>query len=367
MARWTRFVARNRGKVLLAWVVVVVLAASASAGLGDLLTNRFSVPGSEAEKGFTLLKGHFGEQGDGFQLVAQVPRGREQDPSVARAVLAAAQRGAAATRGGRAGALSHAGPRLVVVPIKTPLENSDASDQTPKVREAIGRLPGIATYLTGAPAINHDIQPLYNEDLVKGERIAIPIALLVLAFMLGTVGAIGVPLLFAFVTIPTTLGFVWVFANFIDMATYVENIVTLIGLAIAIDYSMLVVFRYREELRRGGDATDALVRTMTTAGRATLFSGMAVALGLALLVFMPVPFMQSMGVGGLLVPLVSIAAAATFLPAMLALLGPRVNRLRVVPKRVLERRAAATGGFWTVLARSIMRRPVPYFAAGALV
>src|ERR687886_18376 len=99
MARWIRFVARNRGKVLLAWVVVVVVAASASAGLGDLLTNRFSVPGSEAEKG--------------FQLVAQVPRGRADDPSVEREVVAAARRGAAAIEGGKVGVVSHAGARLL--------------------------------------------------------------------------------------------------------------------------------------------------------------------------------------------------------------------------------------------------------------
>src|SRR4051794_3271158 len=101
MARWTRFIARNRGKVLLAWLVVVVVAGGASAGLGDLLTNRFSVPGSDAEKGFDLLKGHFGKQGDGFTLVAQVPAARQGDPALQREVQAAALRGARAVRGGR--------------------------------------------------------------------------------------------------------------------------------------------------------------------------------------------------------------------------------------------------------------------------
>src|SRR6266511_3566249 len=132
-----------------------------------------------------------------------------------------------------------------------------------------------------------------------------------------------------------------------DMAVYVTNIVALIGFAIAVDYSMLVVFRFREELAHTEDVQEALRTTMATAGRATLFSGMTVAIGLALLVFMPLPFMRSMGVGGLLVPLVSIAASATFLPAFLAVMGRRVNRLRVIPRRVLERRAAqdVTGGW----------------------
>ena len=108
---------------------------------------------------------------------------------------------------------------------------------------------------------------------------------------------------------------------------------------------------------------------MATAGRATLFSGVTVAIGLALLVFMPLPFMRSMGVGGLLVPLVSIAASATLLPALLAMMGRGVNRWRIIPRRVLERRAAADAtGFWHRLATSIMRRPVLWFcAAGGLM
>jgi RND superfamily putative drug exporter len=153
-----------------------------------------------------------------------------------------------------------------------------------------------------------------------------------------------------------------------DMAIYVTNIVALIGLAIAVDYSMLVVFRYREELARTDDRYDALRTTMATAGRATLFSGATVAIGLALLVFMPLPFMRSMGVGGLLVPLVSIAASATLLPAMLAMMGRGVNRFAIIPRRVLERRAAAeTTGAWHRLAMAIMRRPIPFFAGAAAV
>src|SRR5262249_20401149 len=114
-----------------------------------------------------------------------------------------------------------------------------------------------------------------------------------------------------------------------------------------------------EELPLHGNPRDALVKTMETAGRATLFSGMTVAVGLALLVFMPVPFMRSMGVGGLLVPLVSIAASATFLPAFLSVMGTRVNSLRLIPKRILENRAARdVTGFWHRLAVAIMRRPV---------
>jgi RND superfamily putative drug exporter len=366
--RWTRSIIRHRRKVLLAWVVVFVAGAAGAANLGGLLTNRFSVPGSQAERGLDIAKHRFGEHGDGnFTLVLRDTQGSPRDPAFVFAARAAAARAATAVRGGKAGPVLQAGGSVAYVQITTPLENADASKKTPAVRRAVGTVPGARTYVSGFPAINHDTQKIYNRDLQRGESIAIPVALIVMAFMFGTLAGIAVPFAFALVTIPTTLGFVFLFAHFMDMAIYVTNIVTLIGFAIAIDYSMLVVFRYREELERHDHPHAALERSMVTAGRATLFSGMTVAIGLALLVLMPLPFMRSMGVGGLMVPLVSIAASATFLPALLAVMGRRVNRLRIVPRRILKSRAQVQAGFWTRLANSIMRRPIPYFVCGFAV
>ena len=119
-------------------------------------------------------------------------------------------------------------------------------------------------------------------------------------------------------TVPVTLGLLWIVAHEMNMAIYVTNLVTLIGIAIAIDYSLLVVYRFREELVGGADEREALRITMRTAGHAVLFSGATVAIGLACLVLIPLPFIRSMGVGGLLIPLVSIFAAMTLLPALLA-------------------------------------------------
>ncbi len=362
----TDWVIRHRKRVLLAWLVLFLAGGYATSHLGDLLTNRFSVPGSEAEQGRELLSEHFGETGDGdFQLVAEAEGGTSTDPVFLRNLQGAAQRGASAIDGAEAGLIQQASEEVAFVQITTPLENDEASNETEAVREAIGDTPGINTYLSGFAAINNDTEEIYNEDLAKGESIAIPIALLVLLFMFGTLGGTLVPFVFAIATIPVTLGFVWVFANFTDMAVYVQNIVTLIGLAIAIDYSMLVVFRYREQLDAGDEPRQALMTTMATAGRATLFSGLVVAVGLALLVLMPLPFMRSMGIGGLMVPLVAIAASVTLLPALLAVMGRGVNRFRVVPKKLLETRAHGGSGFWSKLARSIMRRPIPYFIVSA--
>jgi uncharacterized membrane protein YdfJ with MMPL/SSD domain len=367
--RWTRRVIQHRKKVLAAWLVLFVVGVYGAANVGKLLSNRFSVPGSDAERGLNLLKDRFNERGDGaFTLVFRTDRPIASTPAFRRRAAAAASDAAGAVSGASPGPVLPASPRVAYAQINTPLENADAADKTTAVRAATPTIPGTTTYLSGFPAINHDTQKIYNDDLARGESIAIPIALLVLAFMFGTLVAIGVPFAFAAVTIPSTLGAVWIIAHFMDMAIYVTNIVTLIGFAIAIDYSMLVVFRYREELERATSETEALVTTMRTAGRATLFSGGTVAIGLALLCFMPLPFMRSMGVGGLLVPLFSIAASATFLPALLAVLGRKVNRFRVVPKRVLAARAEGRAGLWTRLSHSIMRRPILYLVgAGGLM
>jgi RND superfamily putative drug exporter len=366
MIRWTGFVIAHRRQILAGWLVLFALGGYGAAHLGGLLSNRFSVPGAESERGLNLLKERMHDRSDGaFTLVAT----GVDSPAQRAAVAAAAERAARLVRSAKAGPLLPAGRGVVYVQISTPLENEEAAKLTPRMRRAIGRIPGVTRYLSGYPAINHDTQKIFDKDLGRGESIAVPIALLVMAFMFGTLGGIAVPFAFAAVTIPTTLGLVWIFAHLMDMAIYVTNIVALIGLAIAVDYSMLVVFRYREELARSDDARVALETTMATAGRATLFSGATVAVGLALLVFMPLPFMRSMGVGGLLVPLVSIAASATLLPALLAIMGRGVNRGRIIPRRVLERRAAAdTTGAWHRLASSIMRRPVLWFcSAGGLM
>ena len=365
MLRWTGFVIAHRKRILAGWLVLFVLGAAAAANLGGLLSNRFSVPGSESERGLNLLKDRMGDRSDGaFTLVAT----GVDTPADRAAFVAATRRGARAVTGAKAGPPLPAARAVVYGQIATPLENQEAAKATPAIRAAIGHPAGIAAYLSGFPAINHDTQKIFNKDLGRGESIGVPIALLVMLVMFGTLGGMFVPIAFAAITIPVTLGFVWIFAHTMDMAIYVTNIVALIGLAIAVDYSMLVVFRYREELARTDDRYDALRTTMATAGRATLFSGATVAIGLALLVFMPLPFMRSMGVGGLLVPLVSIAASATLLPAMLAMMGRGVNRFAIIPRRVLERRAAAeTTGAWHRLAMAIMRRPIPFFVGAAAV
>ena len=218
-------------------------------------------------------------------------------------------------------------------------------------------------YVTGAGPIQHDLDPVFSQDLRKGEGIAIPIAFLVLLAVFGVSFAVTIPFIFAACTIVGTLGIVYGIAHVATTPTYTTNLVQLIGLGIAIDYSLLIVYRFREELRRGLEQDEAVVRTMQTAGRAVLFSGATVAIGLALLVAMPLPFMRMMGVAGFLIPIVSILAAATLQPVLLSYYGRRgTARKRILPGEPID----PEHGFWARLARTIMRRPVAYLAAGSL-
>ncbi len=142
-----------------------------------------------------------------------------------------------------------------------------------------------------------------------------------------------------------------------ELTTYLQNLVMLIGFGIAIDYSLLVVYRYREELEKDGSRVDAIVRTMETAGRAVVFSGSAVGIGLALMLFMPLPFMRGFGIGGLVIPLVSVICALTLLPVLLYYLAAPLDRVRLIPRRIAERRADDESNMWVRLSQTIMRRP----------
>src|SRR5438445_360068 len=157
------------------------------------------------------------------------------------------------------------------------LDLAQAKSYSAVLRRAVRPPVGVQTYVSGQAAIQHDLDPVFSSDLRHGEfSIAIPAALVVLLFVLGVSAIVTLPLLFAGATIAATLGLVFVVAHVIVMATYVTNLVELIGLALAIDYSLLVVYRFREELERADAVDEAVVRTMTTAGRSVVFSGATV-------------------------------------------------------------------------------------------
>ena len=352
MERLTRLVLRHRLAVLVSWGAVFVVSGIVSLGLSNLLTNRFVLPGTDTHRAELILEEHFGQRSTGSFTV--VVDGEGNARALVPEVRAAASRAAAELPTGRLVSVGAVTDDVVVARIVSELEPADSKGRTDDMRRAIGSIDGATVYVTGQAAIEHDLDPVFAEDLLRGELIAVPIALLILVFTFGTL-AFLIPFAFAIVTIPTALALVWIFANVMELATYLQNMVTLIGLGIAIDYSLLVVHRFREELRRDSDRDEAIVRTMATTGRAVVFSGTAVGIGLALLLFMPLPFLRGFGLGGLIIPAVSVLGAVTFLPVVLSVFGPGLDGVRLLPRTWLERRDDHERGFWARLARGIMR------------
>ncbi len=191
-------------------------------------------------------------------------------------------------------------------------------------------------------------------------------ALLILLFVFGTLPAVLAPLVVAVASILNTFSLVWALTYITDVSIIVQFLIALVGLGVAIDYALLMIFRFRDELREGNDVESALVETMTHAGHAVIISGTTVAVGLLALVLLPLPLLRSMGLGGMLIPVVSVLASLTLLPAMLAVLGPRINSVRVMPRRFLDR-GHPEDGAWGRWARFVLRRPVAVAAVGLVI
>ena len=216
---------------------------------------------------------------------------------------------------------------------------------------------------TGYLAINHDFNVILESDLQRAEYVSFPLAMILLILVFGTLLAAFLPLGVGILAVVGGIAATFALSHATDVSQYALNIVTLIGLGVAIDYSLFIVNRFREELARGLSVDDAIARSMATAGRAITFSGLTVAIGLFGMFFYQGTFLASMGYAGSLVVAVAVFYGLTFLPAVLSLLGPWVNRLRLSELWRLVRRQAATTvergpGVWHRLAMAVMARPL---------
>src|SRR5438128_5887693 len=171
------------------------------------------------------------------------------------------------------------------------------------------------------------------------------------------------PVVVAAAAILNTYTLIWALTYITNVSIIVQFLIALVGLGVAIDYALLMIFRFRDELREGEDVETALVETMTHAGRSVIVSGSTVAVGLLSMVVLPLPFIRSMGIGGMLIPAVSVIAAITLLPATLAALGTRINSVRLLPKRFVDRRHPedVAWGKWAPL---VNRRPAAVAGVG---
>ena len=195
--------------------------------------------------------------------------------------------------------------------------------------EELDSVDGFRVLLGGDASVAFENNELSAEDLEKGERFGIPVALIILLTLFGSVVATMLPLGLAIVAIVLALGAVGVIGQFFELILFVTMMITMIGLAVGIDYSLLIVSRFREELDGGLQVKDAVEKTGDTAGRTVLFSGTTVVLALIGMLIVPVSFFRSLGLGAILVVITALAATLTLLPAVLSLLGPKVNLLRV--------------------------------------
>jgi RND superfamily putative drug exporter len=220
-----------------------------------------------------------------------------------------------------------------------------------EVRQKV-RSDELTTYVTGPSAVYLDITNASSEDIRRAEKYAFPLALIILVIALGTLVAAGIPIVIGGVSVLTVLAALYFLAGVYDMSVYVLSIATMLGLGLGIDYALFAVSRFREELE-DHPIPEAVSRTVATAGRSIFFSGLAVLIGLSGLLFFPFMFIRSIGVAGVVVVFVSVSAALTLLPAVLGVLGHRVNALAV-----RRNRGAVGAGFWGRIAQAVMRHPV---------
>ena len=244
----------------------------------------------------------------------------------------------------------------------------NANSHPGDVRNAMkAALPaGVEFHLTGRDAL-FDSQgassgpSVFTEALIGGGG-----ALIILLFVFGTLPAVLMPILIAIAAILNTYTLAWLLTYVTDVSRIVQFLIALVGLGVAIDYALLMIFRFREELRHGEDVETATIETMKHAGRSVIVSGSTVAIGLLSMVIIPVPVIRSIGIGGLLIPAVSVLATITLMPAMFSLLGHRINRVRVMPKAIVEG-TDLEQGFWWRWANLVLRRPLIVGAVGLAI
>ncbi|MBV9454281.1 MAG: MMPL family transporter [Rubrobacter sp.] len=247
--------------------------------------------------------------------------------------------------------ISHSGERSYAL-VNSDVPPEQTQGLVDEVREKV-RSGRLKTYVTGAPAVYLDITEASNEDVRKAEEYAFPLALAILIIAFGSLVAAGVPVLIGGASVVVSLAAMYFLAGVYDMSVFVLTIATMLGLGLGIDYALFAVSRFREELK-DHPVSEAVPRTVNTAGRSTFFSGTAVLIGLAGLMFFPYMFMRSMGVAGVFVVFTSVIAALTLLPAVLGILGHRINALSVRRRRGGVDRS----GFWGRSAELVMRQPV---------
>ena len=369
-----RFTVRRRRLVLALTVLFVFAAGAGGAGaFGAFEDEGFEDPGSESYRASRFLEEEIGTDDPEMVLVVDATGGADVDvPAVATAgtELTAALAGEPEV----ASAISYwsldGAPELRSTDGTSALVVVDVDGDDETVGELSDRYAGARGPVTvgvgGEEAIDTAIEEQLGSDLARAESLAIPATLLLLVLVFGGVVAASLPLAMALVSVTGTLLALFAVAHVTDVSIYSINLTTALGLGLAIDYSLFIVSRFREELAAGRSSDDAVVRTVETAGRTVAFSALIVAASLSALLVFPLYFLRSFAYAGTAVVVSAAAGALLTLPALLAVLGPRVNAWSFRRHGAIQGGTGRERGFWHRLAGAVMRRPVPV-ATGVIV
>jgi RND superfamily putative drug exporter len=366
LARLGRFAVARRKSVLVGTAVFFLVAAGLGGGVASRLSSGgFDDPSSESSRAANQIKHHFGKQQPDLVFLVTAKRGTVDAAAVGAAAETLTSNLAAEKTVSRAVSYWSLGspPPLRSKDGRQALVLVSLRGSEDKIQEAArhlapryGRDSGPITVRVGGFAevfrqVNHQVEA----DLLRAELIAFPITLLLMVLVFGSVVAAGLPLVVGGLAIVGTFLVLVIISSLTEVSIFALNLTTGMGLGLAIDYSLFVVSRYREELHNGREPHDAVVRTVQTAGKTVAFSALTVAVALAALLVFPLAFLRSFAYAGIGVALLAGFVAIVSLPALLAVLGPRVNSLRLLrrePKPVGE-------GVWHRIATIVMRRPVP--------
>jgi len=376
LARLAHVIARRRWYVIGAWIVLTLFGGFAAGQVSKRWFQSFSIPGKSAyESDQRTLK----QFGTGVRPPNVVVYHTNGDATTSGAIKASMQRAAKTMRGSRVSSYFTTRNLMYVskdrhttfLEVYPPgVAKFDTKSLAVEMRDAAAKgLPGgITVNVTG-----HDpLEEASTHGDTGGPGVLLEAvvggigALIILFFVFGTLPAVLMPIVVAVAAILNTFTLVWILTYITDVSIIVQFLIALVGLGVAIDYALLMIFRFRDELREGEDVETALVETMTHAGRSVIVSGSTVAVGLLSLIILPLPFIRSMGIGGMLIPAVSVIAAITLLPAMLAALGERINSVRLLPKRFIDD-GHPEDGAWGRWARFVNRRPVVVAAVGLVI
>lgn len=356
------FVHAHARLVIGAWVLMVLCALPfAPQAPGALQAGGFDLPTLESARSRAALEGELGAPPSALVLAISsstlTPGTVEFETAAQRAVAGVAS--APHVVGSRSHLIAptqiNVEKKIVYDVILLDLKPDDSPAALEGIQSALVEVDGIKVAIAGGPSFYADIQSVSETDLQRSELISLPLAAVVLLLVFGSAVAAGLPLAVGGATVIVALAAIFGVAQATRMSIFVLNLTTLLGLGLGVDYSLLLVSRFREELGRGAKLGDAVQRTVATAGRAVFFSGVTVMLGLAGLALFDFAILRSIGIAGAITVAIAVAASVTLMPAILSLLGPRVNRLairRLGNGRVNER------GPWARLARAVMRRPV---------